>query len=214
MPNSSGPRQLIEETEWLRVYRVGPNDLLYESKFVRDGVEISAKEIMSRWSTFTPAERIDFVIAFQSKYPLSAEDEEIVEFLMDVGDDDIWPMITLPIISMSGAKRERAVEFLLDRVQTSNRGRANYYQALAALGDPRSVNFLKIAYEQEQARVRDNETVESFADITVFDDYLNCCSALYKLTGEREYTNAIHALAEHNNEMIRRKVELILRQMG
>jgi hypothetical protein len=203
-------KTLIKENEWLRVYEVGPKQLLYESKFVRDNLQVSAEGIKSRWRNFTDAEKHDFVTAFQAKHPLTTDDEEIFEFLMDVGDEDIWNMIALPATRMSATKRIHVLEFLLDRVSHSNELRANYYQALSELNDRRAVPTLKSALTEDRKRINFEQPLESFEGIFPYTDYLQCCAALYRLEGSEEYKQAILQMQNHPDETVRAKAKLVL----
>jgi hypothetical protein len=206
-----GDREVVKETEWTRVYSVGPNQLYYESKFARDNLQVSAQDIGSRWNTFNESEKIDFVTAFQSKYPLTTEDEDILELLMHRGDESIWAMIALQLTAMSTAKHEKVLEFLLSRVKQERRLRSNYYQALAALQDSKAVPILKAAYEEERTRIYVEKPLKVFEDIFPYTDYLHCCMALYRLTGAEEYKAAIERLAAHTDERVRAQVKLASR---
>src|SRR5262245_56478436 len=86
-------RKLLRETEWTRVYDVGSNQLFYESKFLVDGLKVSPADIKSRWKALSEQEQMDFVRAFQSKEPITPDDEEVLGFLMQVGNESVWNAI-------------------------------------------------------------------------------------------------------------------------
>ena len=58
MNRSEPQRTLIRETEWSREYRLGPDTFSLESKFVKDGLEVSAAVILDNWGRWSPADAI------------------------------------------------------------------------------------------------------------------------------------------------------------
>jgi hypothetical protein len=63
----SKDKKLVKESEWMRVFEVGDKQLFYESKFVRDNLQVSPQNIKSRWNNFSDKDRHEFVTAFQSR---------------------------------------------------------------------------------------------------------------------------------------------------
>jgi len=204
-------KQLVRENEWIRIYNIGPGQQYYESKFVHDNVQVLAKSIESRWHTLSAEEQADFVMAFQSKYPLTSEDEEILEFLMNTGDENVWSTLALPLTRMSSSKHEKALAFLIERIQRRDTHRANYYQALGELKDTKAIPALKVAYEEERRTISLDKPLTDFQDIFPYIDYLACCAALYILEGSKEFKQAIEALKSHPNENVRSQANLALR---
>jgi hypothetical protein len=96
------PWKLIAESEWMRVYKDG-GATLHDSKFFRDGLELSAESIKGRWSSFSLQEKLDFAQAFSAKTKVTPEDERILDFLMDAGEPIIW--ITIAILLRGFYKR-------------------------------------------------------------------------------------------------------------
>jgi hypothetical protein len=79
--------KLVKETEWMRVYELGPpKSFTYESKFLTDKLQISAESFATRWPTMTPAERLDFTQAYCAKAEFTSDDERIVNLIMNDGD--------------------------------------------------------------------------------------------------------------------------------
>ena len=136
MSSGDEAKELIEETEWMRVYRTGPKTLLYRSKFLTDGLEVSADSVKTRWHTWRPAEQLDFANAFILKPTLTTEDQEILTFLMEAGSELVWGAIACLLPRYSD--REHAFSFLLEQVAVGGTGAANYYQALERMGDTRA----------------------------------------------------------------------------
>jgi hypothetical protein len=204
-------KKLVNETEWTRVYAIGPDQLFYESKFIHDDLSVDAADIKGRWSTFSENEKLDFVRSFQSKDPMTADDEEILEFLMQVGSGSIWGTIALPLARMKSSRRECALGFLISRAAEETDVQANYYQALAELGDSRAVPVLRGRYLRLQAKVTLNRPLEVFEDIIPYVDYLSCCAALYRLDGSDEYKQAIEQMQGHADEKVRKQADVALR---
>ena len=48
--------RLVNDTEWMRVYELGPKSFSHESKFLTDRLQMSATSFASRWPTMTPTE--------------------------------------------------------------------------------------------------------------------------------------------------------------
>jgi hypothetical protein len=203
-------KKLLNETEWTRVYAGAPKQLYYESKFVRDKLQVSAREIKQRWNVFNDEEKFDFVRAFQSKDPLTSDDEEILEFLMQVGDEDVWSTIALPLTRIRQSKRERVLSFLLARAAEGSPMRANYYQALAEMKDSTAVLILQSQYSRQKGQISLENPLASYEDLFPFVDYLTCCAALYRLTQSEEYKQAIEQMQNHPDEKVRSQAKLAL----
>jgi hypothetical protein len=190
-------RQLLEETEWTRVYRTGPTSVFHESKFATDGLEISAEAIKRRWPSMSAQEQMDFVNAFVGKPDLSGDDNEILLFLMDVGSDPVIGMISCLLPKLKN--RDRALQFLLDRPVQQNGWAANRYQALAAMGDPRAIPFLRRHYE-EYRRI-----LAPLEQRTVWEllDYSACLEALWALDQSEIAKTSFAALLLHPDPQVR-----------
>ncbi len=183
--------KLVRESEWMRVYQVAPKHLHYESKFLRDNLHISAKDLRSRWPVLSSVEQVEFALAFTAKGDWSAEDLEILDYLITSDNDDIRHIIAIPVALR--CDRSRAREFLLHEVNTTSADRSNYYQALETLNDGQTVTELRSHYERYRGQLK---TPESFTGReeelrNLCRDYLYCCAALWKIEGSPEFQNAI-----------------------
>lgn len=197
--------ELIEETEWVRVYRVPPNTLRYESKFLTDGLEISADSLQRRWKTWTPSEQLDFANAYRAKPSLTTEDQKILAFLMEAGSELIWGAIALLLPRCSD--RKRALSFLLERLAAAGACSGNYYQALERMGDARAVPLLRRRYEEYRRKLA---PLAQHGLSSELSDYDVCCRALWKLDGAQEYMDALRDLLTHPDEIIRRRAHYYL----
>lgn len=205
MPTDEEEKELVEETEWMRVYRLGEKTELLESKFLKDGLEVSADSIRRRWHGWTPAEQLNFANAFIAKPNLTAEDQGILEFLIEQGREPVWCMIACLLPRY--ADREAAFSFLWERVSSGVKWAGNYYRALHAIGDPRAVPALRERYEEYRRKLMPFEQYGLFSELT---DYLRCCQVLRKLTGSSEYQDALEELLTHPDKTIQAQARLYL----
>src|ERR1700721_707607 len=90
--------KLIKETEWMRVYEMGPKSRHYESRFLTDEVQMSADSFVARWPSMAEHERQEFVFAYHAKPEFTTDDERIVNTIMRDGDDHIWSNLALFMI--------------------------------------------------------------------------------------------------------------------
>jgi hypothetical protein len=202
-------KELIEETEWMRVYRLADNAQLLESKFLTDGLQVSAASIRQRWHGWTIGEQLNFANAFIAKPVLTAEDQEILKFLMEVGPEPVWCMIACLLPRY--ADRERALSFILERVASGGTWAGNYYRALETIGDAQAVSFLRERYEEYRRKLAPFEQQGLFSQLT---DYLICCRALWKLSGSPEYQEGLKELLIHPDEIVRGQAHFYLYDQG
>ncbi|MCI0722111.1 MAG: hypothetical protein L0338_24535 [Acidobacteria bacterium] len=191
--------ELVRESEWMRVYQIGPKHHRYVSKFLSDGLKMSAESIRSRWASMTRVEQEDFALAFSAKPVITPEDQEILTFLMECGSEIIWSRIAVRLREHS--QRERVLSFLMDRVERLEGLVGNYVQALELIGDKRAVPCLRQLYDHyREQTVTSRRSKTSLADwhefMTVYD-YLICCRTLFKLEGNSEFKAAIEELLMH-----------------
>ncbi len=200
-------KELVKETKWVKVYRIGGKALSYESKCLTEGLHISAASIKSTWATLTPEEQLEFTIAFAPGLKLSAEDEEILNFLMEVGSEPV--LGNLASLYARHSDRERVLPFLLSRINPLEKRCGNYYQALELLKDPRAIPPLRRVYGGYRRALEERELKprELF-------NYLQCCRALWVLDGSAEFENALRAMLVHSNEDVLRRAGQLLSPTG
>jgi HEAT repeat protein len=197
--------KLVRESEWTRVYEAefhGKKGMLHESKFLADGMEVSADSIVQRWGLFSDAEKRDFANAFACKREITDEDERILDFLMEAGDFPIWMAIASRL--REHRDRDKALGFLLARIGEDHEHKANFYQALGLMGDKRAVPALRAAYDRYRERLGPRPVSGTLDDGI---DYLSCCAALWDIEGLEDYKRfmvealnsedkSLHAIAE------------------
>ena len=183
-----GARKLVRESEWMRVFEIqNEKTYFYESKFLIDDLHVSPVTVRSRWPEFTLDEKVEFASAFGSQPPRDNDDQQVLEFLMDAGPEEVWRAISklLPFHRL----RARALEFLLVRVRQASGARANYYQALESLQGSEAVSMLRQQYEEYRDLVARKAPQSEQFDVWI--DYLHCSKALWTLTQDPTYRAAL-----------------------
>src|SRR5689334_19327820 len=202
-------RGLIRETEWSREYRVGPQSFSFESKILKDGMEISAAMVRDRWPVWSLLEQLDFVNAFILKPSLTAEDQSILAYLLEADSDVI--LDTVAHLLPRSTDRVHAFSFLIERLQSEKRCVGNYYQALEAMDeaiqDTRAVAALRQRYERYRQSLAPFDQQGFHSEL---NDYQHCCHALWKLDGAPEYEAALQELLTHPDPGIRRRSDFLL----
>ena len=196
--------KLIRETEWMRVYESQPGTC-YESKFLTDGLQVSAELIIRRWPSFSAAEKLEFANAFAAKPEVTPEDERILDFLMQAGDFYIWMAVAL--LLPCHRERERVLAFLLERIREDRKDTANFFQAIVLMKDKRAVPALRAAYDNYRKELRaGTETAVKFDYV----EYLACCKALWEIDGSMEYKAAIEDFSRADDKSVRSFAEHLL----
>ncbi len=198
MVSAYSERKLVQESEWMRVYRVDARTQMHESKFLTDHLAVSADSIRRRWPGFSDEEKLEFSQAFQVKPEVTSEDESVLDFLMEVGNLPIW--ITIAPLLPRHSARDRVLRFLLDRVTEEGNMKANFYQSIGQLRDRRALPALRAMYEGYERKLRDQ--IESAGEFE-YQDYLSCCKALWAIEGLVIYREAIERFAKSENDRVR-----------
>jgi hypothetical protein len=210
-PNMTWPkdRQLLRESKWSREYSTGPSGIVYESKFVTDGLKILPSSIKQEWDALSPEARRDFALAFcaGTESELSQDDQEILAFLMQDGTDEIWSTIATTLARHPD--RDLALRFLLEQIQFSQYNLANYFRAVELLAHPEAVPILRRKYELIRRRFETNR-FES-RSVGEWIEYLQCCRALWKLTNDKHFEDELRQAQSNQTEKIRSFATLLLR---
>jgi hypothetical protein len=136
--------ELVRATEWSYSFKCGPKSYCRISRFLAEkDFEVKASEIRQRWPSMDEAEPLDFAAHFHVKETWTENDTEILEIVMNNGNDRIWSGCALAMLRHSD--RNRAVEFLMERVRRSESERPplNYMQALGLAGDRRAAAVIR-----------------------------------------------------------------------
>jgi hypothetical protein len=196
----------IRESEWSRQYQVGPKNFSYESKFLSDGLEVSADDIRERWSSFSQAEQLDFAFAFQCKPTLSNEDERILLFLMKAGNEVIWSTIALMLCRHS--HREAVSDFLLERLANSIGTRENYYRAVEMMADRKFLPILEEQY-REYGRLNHSLWPKDERDHRS-REFIQLCQTLATLTEDQRYAGVLREFLNDTSPAVRKKAQLLI----
>lgn len=189
-------KKLLNETPWSKTY-VNPDGMrIYESKLKIEGTSVDPALIQEKWSEWTQSERFDLSKALAAKTVLSAEDERVLQFLIQTDED----VIASTVANAVGRLRDRgvAITLLLTRMSSCKEPRANFYQVLSKFQDAR----VRAALSAEYTRIKKQIDLGK-KDQYMILDYLACCAALAQLESDRRYMDEIKAYAESPNEIIR-----------
>lgn len=136
---------------------------------------------------------------------------------MQDGSDLIWSACALAILRHPDRNR---AEFLLERVRhnESEHPPLDYMQALGFAGDPRALAVMRPYYEK-YLKAMEAEAVAGVPDNVVFGPipyhaFLAIAGDLFKITGSREYEQAIRKYFDHPNEQVRYWAEYALEVEG
>jgi hypothetical protein len=187
--------KLISENPWLRVYELEPNSSRYESKFLADGLEVSALTILAAWPNYSAKQRWEFGIAYVSKPTITKEDEKILDYLMSDDGKDIWEMI--PVILTRLPDQARVLQFLKDRIEESSTRKANYYQALGLIGGLEAGPLLRKDLLTLEAQLKAH-TNRSGIEI----DFIACVEALWVLFREEGLKEKLKPFLDHADKAI------------
>lgn len=198
---------LVKETEWSYTYKSGEKPHHRISKFMVDeAFTVSAAEIRLRWPTMDKRDRLDFVLNFWAKRHWSANDTEILEIIMQDGNDRLWQ--TCALAFLKHPDRDRAVSFLVRRLeQQTDDEPLNYIQALGFAKDRRATPAITPYYEKYRREVEaENDT--GVPDDVIFgpipyNAYIVACEALWKIEGSSEFENAIRKYLDHPHQQVR-----------
>jgi hypothetical protein len=198
-------RVLVRETEWSREYRLGPDRFSLESKFAKDGLEVSAAFIRDNWGRWSPADRLAFVNAFILKPALTPNDQRILQYLMEVAEEPV--SATIAFLMPRYQDRAAAFTFLVRRAAAAGPFSGAYFQALERIGDPRAVPVLRSRFEDYRNTLAPFDRQGLHGRLA---DYQQCCRALWKLTNSPEYEDALQELLRHPADGIRRRSQYLL----
>ena len=199
-------RELVRESEWVRVYRTKPNVLEVSSRLLEDNLQPSSEGFEKKWGVLSSRERLDLCAAYQAKPALSEEDARILNVVMEMGDELAWANIVS--VLTRHPDRNRVVAFIRDRLEKQSPPLANFYQAIETIGDQGSIPLLLGKYEQY---LRSGVSPKS-RDWVVCIDYLTCCRTLWKLTSLQEYKIALEGYLKADDKLVRDSAKRVFLQ--
>jgi hypothetical protein len=133
-------------------------------------------------------ERLEFCSCWHYRREWNENDTEILEILMQDGNDRLWK--TCPFAFTKHPDRDRAVTFLVERLQDYDGGYEplNYFQALGIMKDQRAAAAIRPYYERYRQAMKAESVVGVPDDIyrgpIPYFPYLCACGALVKVDGD------------------------------
>lgn len=152
-------------------------------------------------------ERLDFVQNFWHKRNWDDNDTQILETIMEDGSDLLWQSCAQAFLKHPD--RERAVRFLIERLEKCDPGYEplNYIQVLGLSKDPRTIPAIRPYFEKYSEQMEKEKLIGVPNDVVFgpvpYSQYFFVCEALLKITGAKEYDDAIRKYLDHENEQVR-----------
>ena len=176
-----------------------------------DDLKVNVDALVLRWPNLSSSQQHDFAHAFAPMREFSPNDERILTFLMEAGDDVVWHTISLALTRHSN--EQLVTQFLIDRItQTSTCSKMNYYQAAEIIADQQFVPILEIQFKKQSERVVASwNEVGPQAELERLE-FLRLCRTLLTITGEIGYRDAIRRFWEHPSERVRKQAHLYLQE--
>jgi hypothetical protein len=188
---------LVRESKWVRIYAAKPNVWIQTAKFLENGLGLTADEFEKMWAGLPLQEKLDLCAAYSAKPTISAEDERVLNIVMEKGDDVTWNNI-VSTLTRHGDK-ERVTAFVRTRIEKQSPPLANFYQAVETLGDAQAIHQLQEKYQSYLDSGVTPETKDRVSGI----DYLTCCRTLWKLTGSSEYKRSIDRFLTASDDVLK-----------
>lgn len=210
--------ELVRETHWSYRYKSGEKSYYIISKFLADeSFTVSASEIRLRWPNMDERERLDFVQNFWSKPNWNEDGAEILEIIMQDGNDLLWEHCAQAFLMHPD--RNRAIAFLIGRLeQQTDDEPLNYVQALGLAKDRRATPAITPYYEKYRKQVEAENDTGAPDDVVFgpipYHAYLVACEALLKIEGSPEYEKAIRKYLDHPHQQVRRWANQALKTEG
>ena len=197
-------RELAGEMEWSKVYRYRTGYCWYVSKFLTGAVEVTATSIRQRWPGWALEEQVEFARAFCQKPAFTAQDREILAFLIEEGREYIRTMAACPLANH--ADLDSILSFFRERIRAGPARVENYFEALRRIGDGRAVPFLRERYEAYRKELAPLEQRGGGE----LKGYMRCCRTLWMLTGAAEYKVSLEEMLRHPDPAVQRQARRLL----
>ena len=206
--NNGKQPQIIRESICAYHIKFDENSYGSVSKYMLyPGFQIDPEDIRTHWVSFDSDARRDIVSTFWNKREWISADNEIIDFIIQNGNDDLWELCALAFLRHPD--RDRMASFLINRLRhyRNNNEPLNYIQVLGYLKDKRAVPAIRPFYEKYRAALQ-LETVIGVPNDVVFGPipyhaYFTACGALYNIEGTSEYEDDIRKYLDHPNEQVR-----------
>jgi hypothetical protein len=195
-------RKNIRESEWLRVNQPRSNVRAEISKIVKEVVDpVRVREI---WPKLSPQEKLDLCVAYHSKLHITKADEEVLDLIMEQGDEPIWNSIASVLTRHTDG--HRIAVFLSERIEKQTPPIGNFCHALEIIKAKESVPHLLKRLQEFEAVGASPSNPNRLLNF----DYLYCCSALWKLTSSGDYANRVKPFLAADDDLVRSAAKRIL----
>jgi hypothetical protein len=207
--------EVVKETPWSYTYKLGEKSYGRVSKFLLDeNFIIPASDMRLRWAKMNEDERKDFAAHFWVKEHWSANDTELLEIVMQDGNDYIWRNCATAFLKHPD--RDRVVSFLIQRLgEVSDDQPLNYIQALGSAKDKKATPAIKPYFDRYQKAVgREKDTGvpdDVFFGPIPYHAYFVAAGALLQIEGTPEYEQAIRSFLDHSHKQVRWWADYALR---
>jgi hypothetical protein len=153
----------------------------------------------------TPSERLAFANAYAAKPDFTAEDERIIEIILEDGEEVIW--IALALFMLQHPNRERIINFMIARIEAQPQECRNFIQALGIAKAQGAVPLLRgrlqVLGKALEAEHRDGIPADVVFGPIPYSAYLVCCNALWQITGSKEYEDILRNYLGHPSSQVR-----------
>lgn len=200
--------ELVRESEWVFIYKKNAHQYRV-SKFLDDNFSVDAASFRVRWLEMSPDARGEFCGAFSAKANWTSNDAEIIDTILEDGNDTLWWSLSLTLLKHPD--RERMVNFLIERLRDPRikhgGGTLNYIQALGISRDRRAATAIKPYYEEFRRAVKAEAQIGIPSDVVFgpipYHAYFAAAGAMVQTDGSPEYEMEIREYFGHPNEQVR-----------
>jgi hypothetical protein len=180
-------KKLVRESDWMRIFKFENEETyIYESKFLVDDLRVSPLAIKKQWPGLSPSEKQEFSTAFGSQPPRDNDDQNILQFLMEVGPEEVWRNIA--VLLPFHTRPDVALAFLIDKVQHGSSSRADYYQAIELLRGMEAVPILRRHFDEYRSLLFPKVEGDN---VDLWINYLQCGKTLFNLTQDLTYLSEL-----------------------
>lgn len=194
--------------EWFESVWVEGRRIPHVSKFTRKGFVVPAEVVKERWPSWTSEEKGRFASAFSQRLEMDDNDQCVLDFLMDNGEQAVWRSIALAVARHRN--RSRAVSFLLARIAEGMSPVANFYQAIGMLSAPECTPILHEALLRHRQEIGAHPSVRAWHDRLIYLDYLSCSATLFLITGQEEYRDNLQKMLRHPDRIVRQLAHTVV----
>jgi hypothetical protein len=198
--------------EWFESVWQEGRRIPHVSKFTRKDFVVSVEVVKARWFSWTSEEKGKFASAFSQRLEMDDNDQRVLDFLMDNGEQAVWRAIALAVTRHRN--RSRAISFLSARIAEGMRPIANFYQALGMLSAAECAPILQEALSRHQQEIEAHSSISAWQDRFIYLDYLSCCATLFLITQQEGYKDNLEKMLQHSDRIVRQLAHTVATTSG